>query len=116
MMLSATGLTKSYSGVRVVNDASIEVGAGEIHALVGENGAGKSTLLRMIGGFVRPEAGVVNIDGVAVAGRGRGANLRAGIAVVTQELAAIPARSVIENVFLGHPLRTHRLCDCQLST
>jgi ribose transport system ATP-binding protein len=101
-MLSAVGLSKSYSGVRVVDGASIEVGSGEIHAVVGENGAGKSTLLRMIGGLVRPDAGLVSVDGVALPGRGRTANLRAGIAIVTQELAAIPARSVIENVFLGH--------------
>ena len=53
-MLSASELTKSYAGVKVVNSASVEVASGEIHALVGENGAGKSTMLRMIAGRSGP--------------------------------------------------------------
>jgi ABC-type sugar transport system ATPase subunit len=100
-MLSASELTKSYAGVTVVNSASIEVPSGEIHALVGENGAGKSTLLRMIAGLVRPDSGTVTVDGQDIGGRGRAHSLRAGVAMVTQEMAAIPSRSVIENVYLG---------------
>ncbi len=80
---------------------SLDVERGEIHAIVGENGAGKTTLLQMIAGLVRSDTGSVRIDGVVVPSRGRVAALRAGIAMVTQELATIPARSVLENVYLG---------------
>ena len=104
-MLSAVNLSRSYAGVPVVRGASIEVGRGQIHALVGENGAGKSTMLRMIAGLVQPDSGTVEVDGEALQGAGRRSALRAGIAMVTQELAAIPARTVVENVFLGHRSR-----------
>jgi rhamnose transport system ATP-binding protein len=104
-MLSAVDLSRSYAGVQVVRRASIEVGRGQIHALVGENGAGKSTMLRMIAGLVQPDFGRIEVDGEALQGAGRRSALRAGIAMVTQELAAIPARTVIENVFLGHRSR-----------
>jgi ribose transport system ATP-binding protein len=100
-MLSASGLTKSYAGVKVVNSASVEVASGEIHALVGENGAGKSTMLRMIAGLVRPDAGTITVADQEIGGRGTPHSLKAGVAMVTQEMAAIPARSVIENVYLG---------------
>lgn len=80
---------------------SFDVERGEIHAIVGENGAGKTTLLQMIAGLVRSDAGGVTVDGVPVPARGRVAALRAGIAMVTQELATIPSRSVLENVYLG---------------
>jgi rhamnose transport system ATP-binding protein len=104
-VLSAVNLSRSYAGVPVVRGASIEVGRGQIHALVGENGAGKSTMLRMIAGLVQPDSGTVEVDGEALQGAGRRSALRAGIAMVTQELAAIPARTVVENVFLGHRSR-----------
>jgi len=100
-MLSASGLIKSYAGVKVVNAASVEVASGEIHALVGENGAGKSTMLRMIAGLVRPDSGTITVADQEIGGRGPAHSLKAGVAMVTQEMAAIPSRSVIENVYLG---------------
>ena len=65
-MLVASHLTKSYAGVRALADASLEVRAGEIHALVGENGAGKSTLVRILTGATPPDGGTVVIDGQRV--------------------------------------------------
>jgi rhamnose transport system ATP-binding protein len=100
-MLSASGLTKSYAGVKVVNSASVEVASGQVHALVGENGAGKSTMLRMIAGLVRPDSGTITVAEQEIGGRGPAHSLKAGVAMVTQEMAAIPSRSVIENVYLG---------------
>lgn len=80
---------------------SLVVERGEIHAIVGENGAGKTTLLQMIAGLVRGDSGGVSVDGVPIPPKGRVPALRAGIAMVTQELATIPSRSVLENVYLG---------------
>jgi rhamnose transport system ATP-binding protein len=100
-VLSVRSLSKSYAGHPVVDRVSVDVERGEIHAIVGENGAGKTTLLQMIAGLVRSDSGTVSVDGVFIPARGRITALRAGIAMVTQELATIPSRSVLENVYLG---------------
>ncbi|MGH3320047.1 MAG: sugar ABC transporter ATP-binding protein [Streptosporangiaceae bacterium] len=101
LALELRGVTKRYAGIEVLADASLAVHPGEIHALVGENGAGKSTLLRIAAGLVRPDAGGVWVAGRRLrAGHPRVA-LDAGVALVSQELASVPARSVLENVYLG---------------
>jgi len=100
-MLIASHLTKSYAGVRALADASLEVRAGEIHALVGENGAGKSTLVRILTGATSPDDGTVAIDGHAV---GRFAPVEArrlGVVAIHQHPALFPDLSVAENLALG---------------
>ena len=62
-MLSATHISKSFAGIRALADASLEVRAGEVHALVGENGAGKSTLVRVLTGALAPDSGDVTFGG-----------------------------------------------------
>ncbi len=99
--LSASGLTKIYGGVRVLDAVNFDVAAGEVHALVGENGAGKSTLIRMLGGAVRPDAGFVSLDGVPLpAGDPRHVR-QLGISVVYQEFTLVPFMSVADNLRLG---------------
>lgn len=101
LALELRGVTKRYAGIDVLAEASLAVHPGEIHALVGENGAGKSTLLRIAAGLVRPDAGSVWVARRRLrAGHPRVA-LDAGVALVSQELASVPARSVLENVYLG---------------
>ena len=60
------GVTKRYGGVRALEDAHLECGAGRIHAVLGENGAGKSTLIEVMAGVVRPDAGTMELAGVPV--------------------------------------------------
>ena len=62
-LLSIKGLTKAYPGVVANSDVSFEIGAGEVHALLGENGAGKSTLVKMIYGLVTPDHGQMHMAG-----------------------------------------------------
>ncbi len=62
-LLHLSGLTKAYPGVIANDDVSFDIGAGEIHALLGENGAGKSTLVKMIYGLVRPDHGTMLLAG-----------------------------------------------------
>ena len=92
---------KRYSGTKALDDVSVEVAEGSVHALVGANGAGKSTLGKIVGGVIRPDAGQLYVDDRAV----RYASPREaridGIAMIAQELAPVPHLSVIENVFLG---------------
>ncbi len=99
--LSATGLTKSYGGVRVLDDVAFDAAAGEVHALVGENGAGKSTLIRILGGAVRPDGGVVRLDGDPLPAADPRRVRQLGVSVVYQEFSLVPFMSVADNLRLG---------------
>jgi ABC-type sugar transport system ATPase subunit len=100
-LLSATSLSKSYTGVRVLEGVSLDVRAGEVHALVGENGAGKSTLIKILGGAVRADSGDVRIGGGALPPGDPIEARRRGISTVYQEFTLVPELSVTDNVFLG---------------
>ncbi|TNC25473.1 sugar ABC transporter ATP-binding protein [Amycolatopsis alkalitolerans] len=99
--ISVRGAGKSYSGVSVLRDIDLDIAPGEIHSLVGENGAGKSTLLKILGGAVRADAGTVSFDGVPATIHNPRDAIRHGISLISQEGALVPARTVLENVFLG---------------
>jgi ABC-type sugar transport system ATPase subunit len=92
---------KRYSGTKALDDVSVEVAGGTVHALVGANGAGKSTLGKIVGGVIRPDDGQLFVDERPV----RYASPREaridGIATIAQELSPVPHLSVLENVFLG---------------
>ncbi len=103
-LLRATGLVKSYPGVRALKGVDLELVAGEVHALIGENGAGKSTLIKLITGAVPADAGTVEVHGRVVDLPTPAAALAVGIAAVHQEPHVVPALSAVENVFLGHPM------------
>jgi len=92
---------KRYAGTSALDDVSLEIRAGSVHALVGANGAGKSTLGKVIGGVVRPDDGEMFVDGRAVKYATPRDARGDGIATIAQELALAPAMSVLENVFLG---------------
>jgi ABC-type sugar transport system ATPase subunit len=99
-------LSKHFGGVQAVDAVSIAIAPGTVHGLVGENGAGKSTLSKIIGGVHQPDAGELLVDGEPVRFHSPRDALAAGIATIAQEIALVPARTVLENVFLGmEPLR-----------
>ncbi|MGO9589498.1 MAG: sugar ABC transporter ATP-binding protein [Candidatus Acidiferrales bacterium] len=94
-------ITKTFPGVRALDDVSLDLRAGEIHALVGENGAGKSTLMKIMGGVYVQYEGEIRIGGKTQRFRSVRESEDAGIAVVFQELSLVPELSVGENIFLG---------------
>lgn len=99
-VLSARGISKRYGGIQALDSVDLELYSGEVVALAGENGSGKSTLSKVIAGLVVPDAGTVECGGAPLsAGRPR-ASLDAGIALVSQELTAVPHLTVAENVLL----------------
>ena len=100
-LLQASGIGKSFPGVRALNDVSLEVHAGKILGLVGENGAGKSTFIRILAGASQPDSGWLAMDGRFVEFREPVAAMQAGVGVIYQEFNLIPALSVVENLFLG---------------
>lgn len=100
-LLQIKGLCKSYPGVVANADVSFQIGAGEIHALLGENGAGKSTLVKMIYGLVRPDGGQMRLHGAPYAPTAPRAARAAGVAMVFQHFSLFEALTVAENVALG---------------
>jgi rhamnose transport system ATP-binding protein len=104
-------IDKRYGAAVALQGVSLEVAAGEIHALVGENGAGKSTLGKIIAGAVAPDAGEILVDGEPVSYRSPRDAIRYGIGLIEQEFALAPDLSVLDNVFLGVELGRRGLVD-----
>ena len=101
-LLEMTDIKKSFGATRALSGVSISVDSGEVLALLGENGAGKSTLINILGGIVKPDSGVITIDGKVIgAFQDVQAARRAGIAVIHQEIVLVPHLTVAENIFLG---------------
>ncbi|WP_405152092.1 sugar ABC transporter ATP-binding protein [Sphaerisporangium sp. NBC_01403] len=104
-MLALRQVSKSFGAVRALRGVSLELFAGEAHALAGENGAGKSTLVKTLTGVHRPDEGEVLLDGEPVEFGGPAAAQDAGVAVIYQEPTLFPDLSVEENIFMGRQPR-----------
>ena len=100
-LLEMKGISKSFPGVKALQNVDLQLKAGEVHALLGENGAGKSTLIKVLGGIYHAEEGEIYIDGQKVNIDGVVAARQAGISIVHQELVLVPYMTVAENIFLG---------------
>ena len=107
-LLEMKGITKTFPGVRALENVELEVRPGEVLALVGENGAGKSTLIRILGGVFQPDAGVITLRNrrAEISSPRRAQEL--GIAMIHQELNQVGPLSVGENLFLGATPRRWR--------
>jgi rhamnose transport system ATP-binding protein len=111
-LLELHDVHKSFDAVRALRGVSLELHAGEVHALAGENGAGKSTVVRIIGGEHQPDAGELLLDGSPRRFAGPRDAQQHGIAVIHQEPTQFPDLTVAENVFMGRqPLRSGRRID-----
>jgi len=100
-MLEASGIEKSFGGVRALRGVSLTLAAGEVHALVGENGAGKSTLIKIFTGAVAPDAGEVRLRGELLEQNSPAKARSLGIAAIYQQPALFPDLTVAENIALG---------------
>jgi len=96
------GISKRFAATQALDDVSLDLLPGEIHALVGENGAGKSTLVKILAGVHQPDSGTIWLDGEATQIHGPAHARALGIAVVHQEPRLFPDLTVAENVFIGH--------------
>lgn len=101
--LSLKNISKRYPAVLANDAVSLEVAAGEIHAVLGENGAGKSTLMKIVAGEVQPDAGEIAFDGRAVRIDDPQAARALGIAMVHQHFALFDTLTAAENIALGLP-------------
>jgi putative multiple sugar transport system ATP-binding protein len=103
-ILEMRNITKTFPGVKALNNVNLDVRKGEIHALVGENGAGKSTLMKVLSG-VYPHGsyeGEIFYNGEEQRFRDIGDSEKKGIIIIHQELALVPLLSIAENIFLGN--------------
>lgn len=108
--LSVQGISKSFPGVKALDNVSFEVRPGTVHALCGENGAGKSTLMKCINGLYTPDAGSIFINGEPSRIRDPIEAKDYGIAMIAQELNYVPDMTIAENFFIGQlPTRFGRV-------
>jgi ribose transport system ATP-binding protein len=105
LLLSMKGIDKSFSGVRVLTAASLELEPGEVMALVGQNGAGKSTMIKILTGAYSRDGGEIEFQGRPADFRSTAESQAAGIATIYQEINLAPNRSVAENIFLAREPR-----------
>ncbi|MDR0550900.1 MAG: sugar ABC transporter ATP-binding protein [Spirochaetaceae bacterium] len=101
VLLEMKHITKHFPGVQALSDVSLELRAGEVHALLGENGAGKSTLMKILGGIYPADSGAIFIEGKKAVINSVQDAQSYGISIIHQELALVPDMSAAENIFLG---------------
>ena len=101
VLLRATNVAKAYAGVQALVSASLEVRAGEVHALVGENGAGKSTLIKILTGAVQPDGGEIALDGELLHALTPRSAKALGVVAIYQQPALFAELTVAENIALG---------------
>src|SRR5580765_4601068 len=99
--LRLVGIDKTFGATHALRNVSLEVGAGEVHALIGENGAGKSTLMKILSGADQPDAGRIELDGEPFHPENPLHASRRGVVMIYQELNLAPHLSVEENILLG---------------
>ena len=112
-ILEMRGITKTFPGVKALDNVNFKVRRGEIHCLVGENGAGKSTLMKVLSG-VYPHGtyeGDIVYNGEVQQFRSIADSEEQGISIIYQELALVPELSIYENIFFGHEIMSGHHID-----
>ncbi len=109
-ILEMSGINKSFLAVKALQNVSLNVKPGEVHALLGENGAGKSTLIKILTGIYSMDSGKIIFDGQEIAPKTALEAQKLGISTIYQELNLIPYLSIAENIFLGRePMKAGRI-------
>ncbi|MCM3630175.1 sugar ABC transporter ATP-binding protein [Paenibacillus glycanilyticus] len=100
-LLEMNNITKTFPGVKALDNVTLKVRPGTVHALMGENGAGKSTLMKCLFGIYHPDAGEIFLNGQKADIKSSKDALNNGVSMIHQELHPVPQRSVMENIWLG---------------
>lgn len=110
--LEMEGITKTFPGVKALDEVTLRVKPGTVHALMGENGAGKSTLMKCLFGIYQEDRGIIKLNGKEYRFKDSHDALNQGVSMIHQELSNVPERSVAENLYLGRePLNKIGLID-----
>jgi len=100
-LVSMQDVSKAFGAVRALSHVSLSVGRGEVLGIVGDNAAGKSTLMKILAGAHQPDSGAITVEGEPVAFHGPNEARAAGIEMIYQDFALVPALTVTQNIFLG---------------
>ena len=100
-LLRMSGIGKSFGGLPVLTDVSLELRKGEVHILAGENGAGKSTLMKILAGVHRDYRGTIELNGKPIRFRSPRHAFESGVGIIYQELSLVDSLSVADNLHLG---------------
>ncbi len=113
IILEMRGISKTFPGVKALDNVNFSVKTGEIHCLVGENGAGKSTLMKVLSGIYKfgSYEGDIILNGEVMKFHSIRESENAGIAIINQELALVPELTIAENIFFGHEIMKGRLIN-----
>ena len=112
-LLEMRKITKTFPGVKALDEVDFSLERGTVHALMGENGAGKSTLMKCLFGIYTPDSGEIYIDGKKVSYKDPKDALDSGVAMVHQELNQVSMRSVAENIMLGRFPNKYGIVDAK---
>ena len=110
-LLKMTNISKSFGSNKVLDGIEIEVGKGEVVALLGENGAGKSTLIKILGWIYHADSGEVYIEGEKKVITNAAEAGKEGIRIIHQEIVLVPDRTIAANMFLGREYKKNGLID-----
>ncbi len=113
-ILELQHISKFYPGVVALDDVSLKIEEGQVHALMGENGAGKSTMIKVISGAIKPERGSIIIRGETFSSLTPALSREKGIGVIYQEFNLVPTMSVVENIFLGEKVGNSFMPDFEM--
>jgi ribose transport system ATP-binding protein len=109
LSLRMENISKSFPGVKALENIYLDIHKGEVLVLIGENGAGKSTLMKILSGVYSPDSGLIYMNDSAMQFKSaRDAN-KAGIRMIFQELNLVPTQTIVQNIFLGREPKTKRL-------
>jgi len=111
IILQMKAITKTFPGVKALDNVNFNLHQGEVHALLGENGAGKSTLMKVLNGIYQKNSGSIYLEGNQVEFKNPKEAQEAGLAIIHQELELIPYLTVAENIFLGREPKKGFLVD-----
>ncbi|GAB3984168.1 sugar ABC transporter ATP-binding protein [Spirosoma terrae] len=100
-ILDVRGLSKTFSGIKALDNVQLAVRKGEVHALMGENGAGKSTFMKILIGLLKPDSGDIFFEGAPLQVKNVHDSLKKGISMIHQEILMVPELTVAQNIFLG---------------
>lgn len=106
-MLQVSGLSKTFSGIKALDNVQLDLKRGEVHALMGENGAGKSTFMRILIGLLSPDSGEISFNGKILKNEDVRGIAEKGISMIHQEMLVVPELTVAQTIFLGRET-THR--------
>jgi ABC-type sugar transport system ATPase subunit len=107
--LRMENISKSFPGVKALENIYLDLHKGEVLVLIGENGAGKSTLMKILSGVYSPDSGLIYMNDSAMQFKSaRDAN-KAGIRMIFQELNLVPTQTIVQNIFLGREPKMKRL-------